>query len=150
MDYRLHGTRWFTSSVFLLHNVKLRDAAGPVNRIPGTFESTVTAGAYDKVVYIPGNTLSIQVTSIEDSRCPAEFLCIWGRVAEVTFSITELEQDIVLYAGVGSNPQFLSSSSFNFLGQSYDLTLADVTPYPSNYNREDRQKAHFSVRRLGK
>lgn len=152
MDYKYHGTRWSALSAFLLLLIVScsEDAAGPAGSIPGYFESTVTAGAHDSVVYTPGNTLSIEVISIEDSRCPADAICIWGGVAQVEFFITGIGQDIILYAGGGNNSRFPSTTAFLFLGRFYELTLLDVTPYPTIENSEINQKAHFSVRRLGK
>ena len=152
MDYRLYLARRRTLSVLLLLVMMAcsEDAAGPVNSRPGLFESTVTAGVQDRVVYIPaGDLLSIEVISIEDSRCPSDLVCVWGGVARVKFSVTGIVQDMILYVGGGDNSKFPSTSTFLFFGRSYELILVDVTPYPIAENHERKKKAHVRVHRLG-
>src|SRR5688572_17221697 len=100
MDYRIRIRHSLASLLFLLPAVMScsEDAARPAGSIPASFESTVAAGTHDRVVYTPaGNMLSIEVISIEDSRCPTGVFCFWAGVAKVEFSIAGVEQNIILY-----------------------------------------------------
>lgn len=122
------------------------DAAQPNTLIPGSFESIAIAGVEQQVVYLPeGNKLYVEVTSIEDSRCPSDVFCVWAGVAHVRFSISGVGQPVDLNISDGSSPEGLSHI-FLFKGQRYELTLTDVTPYPTSKNAETARKAHFSVR----
>lgn len=138
---------WFAMGLLLWHTMIscTEDTAWENTPIPGSFESTAIAGVEQQVVYIAeGDPFSIEVISIRDSRCPSDVVCVWAGVAQVTFSITGIGHPIDLYFGMGSDPE-TSSYAFVFGGRSYELTLEDVTPYPTRKNTDSIRKAHFNV-----
>ncbi|HEY8934978.1 MAG TPA: hypothetical protein VIM65_07140 [Cyclobacteriaceae bacterium] len=86
--------------------------------------------------------INIQVTSIADSRCPDDVICIWAGKADVTFKIDGIDQSVILCpAEAGCNNPY----KFTIDKKHYKLTLNDVTPYPTTTNGNEEKKAEFIV-----
>lgn len=153
MDKRIRFsllTIWYATGLLLWQTTIscYEDTALQNTPIQGSFETTAIAGADQQVVYISeGSPFSVEVISIEDSRCPSDVVCVWAGEVRVTFSISETDQPIDLYLVMGS-PCKACSYKFVFEGRLYALKLEDVTPYPTSKNINISRKAHFSVHAL--
>lgn len=122
------------------------DSTPGAARISGKLESTAVAASEDVVIYdLEGKSLEVEVESIEDSRCPSDVLCVWVGSARVSFAITGYKDTIDLILGAGVEPK-AKSHTFVFDGATYELTLVDVTPYPSTQNQETPKEVHFTLR----
>ena len=80
----------------------------------------------------PSSGLSITLTEVNDSRCPADAICITG--GEVTTSLkvastqnSSQAKDVKLCLGC---PEVNDSIEFEFVDQKYILILKEVTPCP--------------------
>ena len=143
-------TAWYAAGI-VLWQITIscsEDTALQNTPIEGSFESTAIASTDQQVIYISeGSPFSIEVTSIKDSRCPSDVVCIWAGQAQVTFFITGIDQPIDLYLVMGSQCE-TCSYEFVFEGRLYELILEDVSPYPTRKNINSSRKAHFTVHAL--
>lgn len=94
---------------------------------------------------VEGNTITtgfpsfqVLVVSIYDSRCPSDVVCIWGGMASVTFQVGTDEFSLMIS----------QSKKFSVGEKNYELTLNDVTPYPSSKTANEEKKAVFTLKRL--
>ncbi|CAF1132559.1 unnamed protein product [Adineta ricciae] len=71
---------------------------------------------------------NLQVSSIQDSRCPLKMACIWAGQAKVGLLLSNSEGSSTteLIIGAQSKPNALVAVD----SKSYNVTLVQVTPYP--------------------
>ncbi|HTJ51641.1 MAG TPA: hypothetical protein VL443_19410 [Cyclobacteriaceae bacterium] len=104
----------------------------------------VKSNSLARVAFFSGiQSIDIQVTSIGDSRCPSDVVCIWEGEANVTFKINGIDQPVTLCTWNRSycnNPYEFTVDKVH-----YKLTLKDVIPYPTTTNGNEERKAKFVV-----
>jgi len=88
----------------------------PVPGVP--FE--VGVGSYALVQ----NDVEINVLTIEDSRCPADVLCVWQGEAKISINVIKDSQDLGNF--VMSTLEEKSTQRFN----NFTIKLVEVQPYP--------------------
>ena len=80
----------------------------------------------------PSSGLSITLTEVNDSRCPADAICITGGEASTSLKVASTQNssqttDLKLCLGC---PDINDSIEFGLEDQKYLLILKEVTPYP--------------------
>lgn len=86
--------------------------------------------------------IEIQITQINDSRCPQDVVCIWGGEVIVSFLIPTGE---TIELCLGGSTDCVSSSEFTFNGNTYQLILLDVKPYPTTTNGNEERVVEFTL-----
>lgn len=82
-----------------------------------------------------GDKLSF-LALVEDSRCPANAMCIWQGMVEVELKLKTADGEQVFR--LNSDPDATGAGTASVLG--YDISLVNVLPYPGTYeeaNPED-------------
>lgn len=79
-----------------------------------------------ETAFIEMVNLQIQILDIEDSRCPADVVCVWEGEVRVTVNVSQggTDKEFVLTTN-GKEKQVLSSDSSTYL-----MELKEVRPYP--------------------
>lgn len=106
--------------------------------------------AYQKSVRLAGTSLDMKVATVVDSRCPINARCITAGAVAVSFDATEAGQTQTVKVDLPAYPEKPVQKTFSVNGQSYQLTLQDVLPYPEvgkDINLED-YTVQFSVQKL--
>ncbi|MFD2571197.1 hypothetical protein ACFSUS_11175 [Spirosoma soli] len=86
--------------------------------------------AYQKSVRLAGTSLDMKVAAVTDSRCPINARCVTAGSVKVNFeanqdgNVQAVELDLPAY------PDKSVRKTFSLGGQSYQLTLQEVLPYP--------------------
>lgn len=94
------------------------------------------------------NAGKIEVTKIEDSRCPANANCVRAGEAIVTFNFELGDKKLTdqqLCVQCESPFEIPEELSFKVKNINYTLKLQDVTPYPTLENSEVTKKAEFEI-----
>jgi len=68
------------------------------------------------------DSLDVEFSGIEDSRCPSDVTCVWEGRASVTLRIYNQTQYQSIILTTNETPTFRMGS--------YEITLIDVLPYP--------------------
>ena len=73
--------------------------------------------------------LKLEITLVEDSRCPLDAICVWAGEAVVTFNVEEGENQETLQLGKcgSTSPQCIAHTTDEL---DYRFSLLDVTPFP--------------------
>lgn len=103
-------------------------------------DKTVTPAEESKPVTVKINqsarvqqNVTLNVDSINDSRCPANALCVWLGNATVKFSLKTDSQTQTGELCLGQCGQQLKNRdvvTVQLGGQSFDVTLSEVKPFP--------------------
>jgi hypothetical protein len=83
--------------------------------------------AVNETVHVAGSSLSVTFFNVtEDSRCPADAVCIWAGQVTAMVGVRENSTDLGRFnLTIGDNP---SSAQQNV--SSYSIKLTEVQPYP--------------------
>ena len=104
-----------------------------------------------------GDSLRIEVFVTEESRCPIGFDCAWGGYVKVTFNFSVIEfiesykyrtldaVDLFKYAIGPQHPNHPDKYLFALNGNQYELTLNNVTPYPTVENEGEEKHVEFTL-----
>lgn len=89
--------------------------------------STVKASVNYEIVFQEG--LKIEVTKIEDSRCPKNVTCVWAGMAKVFFKLSDngISKEATIDFESKNN-----QTNFELGSQKYIIEVSDVLPYPEN------------------
>ncbi|WP_312089687.1 hypothetical protein [Chryseobacterium sp.] len=80
----------------------------------------------------------------EDSRCPKDVQCIWSGVAVAQIEVMgTATRPMILQISSIDNPDRNYHKTVNFNG--YDISLADVMPYPESSNKKNALKSNYSI-----
>ena len=73
--------------------------------------------------------ISVRIDSIQDSRCPANAMCIWAGQVQVKVLLAQFRnsESVSLILGPG---QQLNTAQVTLGGATYQVTLQNVLPYP--------------------
>ncbi len=119
-------------------------------------DTTITTPQFDKPVSLSvngsarvGQDVLLQVSKIEDSRCPANALCIRYGNANVAFSLNNsaARQTGTLCLGecAGKGMQVSDSTSVQLGSDRYRVILTDVQPYPGTTSSDTKPTAIMRV-----
>jgi hypothetical protein len=86
--------------------------------------------AYQKSVRMAGTSLDLKVASVADSRCPINARCITAGSVAVSFDATDGGQTQTVTVDLPAYPDKPVQKVFSVNGQSYQLNLREVLPYP--------------------
>ncbi|MGK7389659.1 MAG: hypothetical protein ACNS60_04885 [Candidatus Cyclobacteriaceae bacterium M2_1C_046] len=80
---------------------------------------------------VESESIEIKVLNIEDSRCPADVICIWGGNVKVTFTINQQEIAYLLCLGECGNG-FNETDELEVQTDkgTFNIKLLEVAPYP--------------------
>ncbi|CCH52756.1 hypothetical protein BN8_01778 [Fibrisoma limi BUZ 3] len=99
-----------------------------------------------------GQNATLQVEKIEDSRCPANVVCIRYGNVNVSYTLsqeTESRQGILCLGDCGNGPQKTRDSTLVQLGSDrYQLVLTEVRPYPGTSPVEVKPEAVIQVKKF--
>ena len=91
---------------------------------------------------------SIEITKIEESRCPANANCVRAGEAIVFFTMELGDQrltDQQLCVQCESSLEIPEEISFEVNNINYTLKLLDVTPFPTTDNTNETKQAEFQL-----
>jgi len=80
--------------------------------------------------------ISVTLLEIEDSRCPADLVCIWGGMIVVEGQLTIEGEDFELKLSTNQNA---SGFPEQFSTAEYTVRLIDVLPYPDSSKPDQTQ-----------
>jgi carboxymethylenebutenolidase len=100
----------------MLNTYGLSQTLSPVLGVP--FE--IGVGSYAQVQ----NEVEITVLNVEDSRCPADALCIWQGEAKVEINVKQDSEDL------GDFALSTLAEKMNLIFDDFTIRLIDVQPYP--------------------
>jgi len=80
--------------------------------------------------------ISVTLLKIEDSRCPADLICIWGGMIVIEGKLKIEAEDFDLKL---STNQSASGFPGQFSTAEYTVKLIDVLPYPDSSNPDQSQ-----------
>ena len=83
------------------------------------------------------NGAEITILNVEDSRCPADALCVWQGEAKISINVIKDSQDLGNF--VLSTLQEKTTQSFD----SFTIKLVQVQPYP--YSSKEIQLSDYSI-----
>lgn len=89
--------------------------------------------------------LTAKLVAVADSRCPSNAVCITAGSANVTFNVSEgtNETDVsVIFSGDGKNS---GSQEFKLGGQTFNMTVTEVLPYPKTSTAPALEDYRISV-----
>lgn len=113
------------------------------NSTSGNLGRSVFLQKNESVNYTVSNeVIEVHITQINDSRCPQDVVCIWGGEVIVSFLIPTGE---TLELCLGGSTDCVSSSEFSFNGNTYQLILLDVKPYPTTTNGNEERVVEFTL-----
>ena len=115
----------------------------------GELNSDIELSINDKVLI--NNEFVIDLTSIIDSRCPADVQCVWAGNASTQFKIIgSNESDLVINLCLGQcDTKFKTTDTTEFIRNNirYSILLKEVTPYPKEGTSADK-KAVFIISKI--
>ncbi|WP_128543670.1 hypothetical protein [Larkinella soli] len=137
-------TKWygFALAGLLAVGCENRDKA-----IQPQLEQNPVAIRIDQSARISQN-VNVTVEKIEDSRCPANAVCVWMGFAKVTFTLKSgtASQTSDLCLGMCGQQQKTSDVAVIRLDdRSYEVTLSEIRPYPGTKPDGTPQEAVLSV-----
>lgn len=91
---------------------------------------------------ISNEEIEVRMTQINDSRCPQNVVCIWGGEVIVSFLIPTGD---TIKLCLGGSTDCVSSNEFSVNGNTYQLILLDVKPYPTTTNGEEKKVVEFTL-----
>lgn len=83
--------------------------------------------------------VSVVVTSIEDSRCPINAICVWAGNASVKVRFSQGDNDVeveLCIGACGNHFKETDSRKFSLNDRTYVVVLKDVRPYPATDSDE--------------
>lgn len=86
--------------------------------------------AYQKSVRMAGTSLDLKVAEVLDSRCPINARCVTAGAVTVNFEATNEGKVETVQVELPAYPDKSVQKTFSVGGQSYQLTLQEVLPYP--------------------
>lgn len=114
----------FFSSIALLLSLNACDRAETVS------PASDVKLAYQKSVRMAGTTTDIKVAQVLDSRCPINARCITAGAVTVNFEAKNDDKTELVTVELPAYPDKSALKTFSIGGQSYQLTLREVLPYP--------------------
>jgi len=119
--------------IMLLLCLGCGDSDNTPSNTSGDQEDSVALGErfylrINDVAYIKSEDIKVEfVDVVEDSRCPADVVCIWSGQVNILVSISKNGEDLgnlnLISAGEGDER---AAQTFD----GYSITLLDVDPYP--------------------
>lgn len=98
----------------------------------GTAADTLTIGLGETLESSNGETLSFE-RLVEDSRCPANAMCIWQGMVTVDMKATNRKETTMFALSTDpAKPERVTASALG-----YEVTLLNVFPYPGTVENPD-------------
>jgi carboxymethylenebutenolidase len=125
LKYRIHTKIIILSLVFVLSlagaqsMLNTHSFAQTLSPVPGV-PFDVGVGSYAQLQ----NGVEITVLDVEDSRCPADVLCIWQGEAKVEINVRQDSEDLGDFVLSTLAPQA------NLIFDDFTIRLVEVQPYP--------------------
>jgi hypothetical protein len=113
-------------SIALVAFLSACDSKEPISPQPS---NDVTV-AYQKSVRLAGTALDMKVAEVLDSRCPINARCITAGSVRVNFEANNEGKTETVQVDLPAYPDKFTQKTFSVGGQSYQLTLREVLPYP--------------------
>lgn len=118
--------------------------------IQGAFNVESIVKERQQIIYRDAaESIVLTIVDIQESRCPTDMICIWEGYAKVSFSISAMAEivNLAIPRHQPLNAHLTDTYTFNSGGNTYKLTLKDVTPYPSSKNTSEVKRAVFVLQR---
>ena len=116
--------------------------------LPQDTKSLVVAASQSARV---GQDATLQVDKIEDSRCPANVVCIRYGNVNVSYMLsqgTESRQGILCLGDCGGPQKTQDSTTVQLGNDRYQLVLTEVRPYPGTSPVEVKPEAVIQVKKF--
>ncbi|GAB3553347.1 hypothetical protein [Spirosoma fluminis] len=97
-----------------------------------------------------GQSVSVQVDTIQDSRCPANAICIRAGNADVSFTLTDgtnRQSGSLCLGECKPGPKDKDSTTVQLGTDRYLVLLSEVRPYPGTDPANTRQEAVIKVKK---
>ena len=91
-----------------------------------------------------GQAITVQVTSIQDSRCPANALCIRYGSANVDFTLEKdgsQQMGSLCLGECGKGLKSADTTTVQLAGSPYRVVLSEVRPYPGTGTSDTKPEA---------
>jgi hypothetical protein len=91
--------------------------------------------------------LKLTVDEINDSRCPANVVCVRAGEAKVKITINDLDENLVKFTlNFGEASRFKPDTlDFNLNAKAYRVILSGVNPYPGTGGSPNNSKAEITL-----
>lgn len=93
-------------------------------------KSTVVSYQKPSELKTNGPDLNVQLLEVTDSRCPSNAVCIVAGSADVKFKISDGTNETDVQVVFSSVNKKVSQQEFKLGGQTYNLVVTEVLPYP--------------------
>lgn len=112
----------------------------------------ITSASYKKstAVTIPGQSLTVKVLEVNESRCPINVDCIQAGSADIQLSISDGSNEANVPVSFKNASKASGHQTFALAKQNYSLVVHEVLPYPVSTekpNPEDYQ-VNLSIEKL--
>jgi hypothetical protein len=97
-----------------------------------------------------GQTVSVQVDTIQDSRCPANAICIRAGNADVSFTLTDgtnRQTGALCLGECKAGPKDKDSTTIQLGNDRYQVLLTEVRPYPGTDPNNTKPQAVIKVKK---
>ncbi|WP_461041993.1 hypothetical protein [Spirosoma harenae] len=97
-----------------------------------------------------GSEVTVRADSIQDSRCPANVVCVWAGQAKVKLLLSKDQDSTIVRLALGADPgpsnnKRPDSTSVTLSNQTYKVILREVNPYPGTTSDNRPQTAVVQV-----
>jgi hypothetical protein len=95
--------------------------------LPG--ETSVISADKLSSVRTAGDPLTVKLTAVSDSRCPKNVVCVTAGVADLTFEVSNSQDQVdvqVVFSEIGKQS---NSQEFSIGKRGYTLHVTEVLPY---------------------
>lgn len=101
-------------------------------------------------VTIPGQALIVNVLEVNESRCPANAVCIQAGSANLQLSISDGTNKASLAISFKNENKASGHQTFKLGNQMYSLVVHDVLPYPATTTKPNPEdyKVNLSIEKI--
>ena len=97
--------------------------------------------------------VAVRVESIQDGRCPLGVSCVWAGQAKVTIVLSKDSDSTIVGltlepGAMACSPKRLDSTNVTLSGETYEVILRSVNPYPGIINQDMPKTAVVEVTKL--
>ncbi|WP_420151674.1 hypothetical protein [Spirosoma sp.] len=133
---KLIATAFLISGWFAIGCHSNNNTAEPQTNIPVTLKANQSARL--------GEDVTVQATRIEDSRCPANAICIRYGSANVEFVLekgSDRQSGTLCLGECGQGLKNADTTTIQLGGSNYRVVLSEVRPYPGTSTPDAKPEA---------
>ena len=93
-------------------------------------QTSVVSSLQKSAFKTSGEDLQVQIVEVNDSRCPMNAVCIVAGSADIKFTIANATDKTEVHVMFGAMNNNTGSQDFKLGGQTYNITVTEVLPYP--------------------